>query len=805
MANNTNNITLPDGTTIAVPAWASESTMDQVVNYMASTNKVDQKFLTLMKGLGTDVTGLQKSIANLVVGVNDNTDASKNASKNNLDIVSGVKGAAKGIMKASSFFGNTEKPISSMVDATSSLVSSFKTLDPKFLAKIIPAGGKLAKGLDKFGGVADVAADAILASAGWNAAKFEQFAEAQKKAIDAGAIFYSSGNQFDLLYSNSINAGVTYQAMLDTIGNFGGTMTSLGGSVSAGTVNFIDMFDNLNDMANDFGDLGLTSKDMMNQYAEYIESSRLIGQLDNATANRGKKLNDSFIKLQIESEGLASLTALSKSDAMRRQLAAVSEPLAALGISTLQDKGLPGHAEVARGIISTLGLIAPDAPVFQKVLDAVSQELAETSNDISQFNLGRRFVDDQGFRSAIEDGMPGFIDNINGLVQAGNVDATKAGDIILKSFASYDQDRRVSAGTQAGSALKYILDFQTASRQLNLNMGNWIEKSIEEREAYLKDMAGKMDTAGKSVETINNFTTDFLQLQNKMTLPMDKTMEVFNDITSALVSGSARIQEFFGTAPADDGFGNYKEPAYVQPSLEGGVSEFSQDRYNTPNPTTSPTDTSNSSVQPPSPTGNTNEKSAAAPVIAAPSTSTTTGTAAANASTATGTATAAVIKPAVTLNQNVFGNLVNGKPEGPITYNGKSINPEDPDYDTASTALINSKQGATPRKHGGEVKNGQPYIVGDQLGMSNAELFVPESSGQIISNDMLKTMINNISNTDLTSQPNSTIINDLQEEYDSLIQAKIHTIATMKSLAEAVKLFNSSVNRKSKIDLTNSA
>ena len=803
MASKTNNITLPDGSTIAVPAWASESTMDQVVNYMAATNKVDQKFLTLMKGLGADVTGLQRSISSLVVGVNENTDASKNASKNNLDVAAGIKGAARGIMKASSFFGNTEKPISSMVDATSSLVSSFKTLDPEFLGKIIPAGGKLSKSLDKFGGVADVAADAILAYAGWNAAKFEQFADAQKKAIDAGAIFYSSGEQFDLLYSNSIDAGVTYNAMLDTIGNFGGTMTALGGNVSAGTVNFVDMFDNLNVMANDFGDLGLSSKDMMNQYAEYIESSRLIGQLDNATANRGEKLNNSFIKLQIESEGLASLTSLSKSEAMRRQLAAISEPLSALGISTLQDKGLPGNAEVARGIISTLGLIAPDAPVFQKVLDAVSQELAETSQDISQFNLGRRFVDDPGLRSAIEAGMPGFIDNINGLVQAGNVSAETAGDIILKSFAAYDQTRRVSAGAQAGSALKYILEFQTSSRQMNLNMGSWIDMSIEEREAYLKDMAGKMDTSGQAVETINDSVTTFLQLQDTMTLPMNETAEVFSDITGALKSGASRIQEFFGTAPADNGFGNYTNNGTTadgslyssgnQPlgrydtsgaftltplTTESGVSEFSQDPNNTPN-----TDTS--AAVPPAPATLSTEKSAAGPTIENNTTQQTT-------------------------IQQVSGTLEMGQPVGPITFNGTIVNPTDANYGEASRALIESKRpisaaDGTPRKNGGPVTKGQPYIVGDQLGITNAELFVPETNGQIINNDNLKTMINNISNTDLTTQSSDSIINNLQDEYDSLIQSKIHTIATMNSLVEAVKLFNSSVNRKSKIDLTNSA
>jgi hypothetical protein len=41
-------------------------------------------------------------------------------------------------------------------------------------------------------------------------------------------------------------------------------------------------------------------------------------------------------------------------------------------------------------------------------------------------------------------------------------------------------------------------------------------------------------------------------------------------------------------------------------------------------------------------------------------------------------------------------------------------------------------------KNGGRANAGQPYIVGDQLGMNTAELFVPDQSGTIVSNKDLK-------------------------------------------------------------------
>ena len=209
MANKVSNIILPDGTTVTVPAWASESTMEQVVNYMAATNKVDQKFLTLMKGLGSDVQGLQQSISELVQNVNKNTENVKEAKEEDVNLAKGITGVAKSVMKVSGFFGDTRAPLSGMVNAVGSAVDSVKNSTPA-IRRVIGSTGELSEGLQFFGSALDVGIDAVLAYAGWNAAKLEQFAEAQSRIIDAGAIFYSSGEQFDMLYSSSLDAGVPY-------------------------------------------------------------------------------------------------------------------------------------------------------------------------------------------------------------------------------------------------------------------------------------------------------------------------------------------------------------------------------------------------------------------------------------------------------------------------------------------------------------------------------------------------------------------------------------------------------------------
>ena len=56
------------------------------------------------------------------------------------------------------------------------------------------------------------------------------------------------------------------------------------------------------------------------------------------------------------------------------------------------------------------------------------------------------------------------------------------------------------------------------------------------------------------------------------------------------------------------------------------------------------------------------------------------------------TASTTATKPATTTsNQSVSGTLKMGKADGPITYNGKTVNPGDPEYATAEQALIRAQ------------------------------------------------------------------------------------------------------------------
>ena len=824
MAKKVSNIPLPDGSNITVPTWASESTMEQVVNYMAAANKVDQKFLTLMKGVGADVNVLQKSIANVVQPIKQNAKNDVEAKKDDIDLARGVKGTARALMKASSFFGKTDAPLSGMVGAAEQLTDNFKSAMPGFLGRYVKEGGRMSSALSYFGSAADVAADAVLAFAGWNAAKLEQFADAQKKMIDAGAIYYSSGDQFDLLYSNSLDAGVTYNAMIDTVSQFGSTMTGIGGSVSAGTVDFVEMFDNLNETADAFGDLGLSSKEMMGQYAEFLEYSRLTGTLNRGLANNGEKLNQAFINLQIESTGLANLTALSKSEAMRRQMDALTQPLVVLGASSLEERGFPGSAEVVRGITARLGLIAPDNEIFQQLLDGFAQEVAETT-DPANFDIAKRL--DPNLRGAIMQITPNLIDNLNNMVRAGTVSAEEAGDTLFKTLMDADMNTIMSAGAQTGSTLKLMTEFQAALYKYNLDFAAYNSMSTEEREKYRKDLEGKMETSGRSVQMMNDVTETFLQVQDAMTLPLQSTYEVFDDLTNVLENSASRVKQFFGI-DAGDGFGDYMDENYQREAF-GHLPPGQMSTYTPPSSTTSQ---SNSSTQTATNTPGVSRipdpelrkrAEAARNDLNDPS--------------IRGRMTESeILNNQMIIKQDIEFNAEVGS-MSPVLDDDRNIipitaaqvwdtikdmrnaQPRGSDERTRLSNLMNQINKSTTtddeaaeilrqarnRRMGGPVEPNKPYIVGDQLGMGNAELFVPETAGNIVNNRDLNTMISNlVSGQDLTSGDNGAIIEELKQEYLSLIESKTQTVQVMASLREAIRLFNDNKNRKAKIDIINS-
>ena len=318
----TTNITLPDGSIIQVPAWATETTLVTMAQQVQRTNVLTSEMLDGVKEMAELDNEIITAIKNTVEATKTNAETNKAQSEGNM-----VIGAVGAIKDTASFFGDAEKPMSSMVGAVKELTDKMSGPGGKKgltkLAEKFPAIGTF---FEKFGGSLNVVTDVALAWAGWNAAKFEQFAEVQQKMIDSGSIFYASASEFDKLYEQSFKSGVTYNAFADTVSNYGATMTALGGNVSRGSKRFLGMYKQLNEVTDSMGDLGMQNTELMNQYAAYLEMARLTGQVDQRTmAEKGRELGQSFTNLVVESTALASLTKLSRNEALATQLAALSD------------------------------------------------------------------------------------------------------------------------------------------------------------------------------------------------------------------------------------------------------------------------------------------------------------------------------------------------------------------------------------------------------------------------------------------------------------------------------------------------
>lgn len=562
-----NNIPLPDGTSIELPAWASESTLLAMAKQIQRTNIISDTMLDGVKELKEVDSEVLASVKAVVSAAGTNSESTEKNQKTFLERTTGAAGA---INTAATFFGNAEKPLTSMVGAVDSLAGKLKG----------PSGGgglkslmEKSKGLSgfftKFGGTMSTVTDVALAWVGWNAAKFEQFAEVQKKMIDSGAIFYSSAAEFDNLYDDSMKAGITYNAFSDTITNFGGTMTALGSDVSGGSKKFLSMFKKLSDATDTLGDLGLSNQELMNQYAAYIETQRLTGAIDMKVAGMGTKLDKGFQDLVVESTAMASLTSLTRSDALQRQMAAISGTFEMAGLQGLRDNGKNEQASAAKHILQQLSLIADQGAggeMIQQLASALGEKLFQYTGNIENFEFDSNLTPET--RAAFTKVMgEDFFGNIERMIQTGEMNGEQAGNYILQSFTKMNMDKMANAGAVDNSILQAIAQLQASGVLIKKNFGKYAELSADEIEALNKKTRTKLTASGSTVQAMNDASKMFLRAQNAITWDLNQLSVKIETVSNWFNDNSETIKKkstnFFNTAITETEIGTTPIPKEV--------------------------------------------------------------------------------------------------------------------------------------------------------------------------------------------------------------------------------------------------
>jgi len=892
------------GMEVQVPQWASEETMNRVVSYMSAENKTSKDLNKMMSKVGGNVNDLQKEISGLLTATQkDNVQDQQQEKKSERFSTLLVKNS-EGLMKTATFFGNTEKPLSAIVSAGGSLVKG---------AKDSSGGLKLFDGLMKSGSLwsnalgtaGNIAVDAMLAYAGWNAAKIEQFAGAQSKIIDAGVVYNGGAAAFDELRKNTLSTGVSYTSLIDNVHNFGEGMLGLGGTMSEGVLQFTRFYQALDETAGNFGDLGLSSKDMQSQYGEFIHYARRTGMINSDLNNSAEDVNRSFIDLQIEAGTVASLTSLTRNEAMRRQLGAFDEFGEAAAMS-LEDLGLSNKADTLKAITKNVGLLAPDDEHMQVLLDAFQQEAFEKSKtgDFTSFDLSGRMQEMmKGSEAALANVYPNFVEGIEAMMQTGEASNDDVRDFIFNALNTADTTRfstfNAAADTISGQTQRLAANAIVLKRKFG-NLGNPEEFAKEKA-----NMKKNLKEAGKVTMEMNNMTRRFLEVQETLTMDMETVANIFNgvydlfgktsnkmtslaalseseqetnnfggkigvdmqDATIAVTGGVAYRPQYESAADEEGDTAKVKEAkkanrsvGYItEEDIEGltqienvenslmqlnslapemrrrmlnAMKEFDEKYKDTD---TKMTVTTGSTLKQTGDKDTWANNSMGASILILQGDQIVT-----NDDTGMYSKELASI-----LNNN---NLINDTGAGtgqivPQEAKSQTIN----NFKSGDTGGHLTIQPAETRKHGGPVDAGNPYIVGDQLGLNTAELFVPNTDGTILSNKETKSMNqetihgkspdrtissnieimqalmpeiaksmemmpgnspvrskilemiqNNLTNPDISRKINNS------QELTEIINSKRHTIEALVQLRTIVKRLNKKYNLDIDIDMMNS-
>jgi hypothetical protein len=551
MAENIYNITLPDGTTVSLPAWATDETLRRLVAETSASKKLDEKLLKVLSGIVHETGSIDNILRDL-----KNTTQRETKKREILDrkTQKSVGRFTTSAIRAAKGMGDTSKPLSSSLDMMKgSIETLFKDMDSgstKTGKSLSRHASKTMKMYSAFGKATGLAVSAIL---GLNAKKFEQFEESQKRMIDAGAAFLENDTAFHDLYKKSIQAGVSYDTFTQLVQQSGTALLSLGDGVSSGQVRFLSMFKDLNDGADKFGDFGLRSADMMQEFAEYVEMERLKGTVGDAKTEAGqKKLRDGFADLMFETTALANLTGIKS----KEQRAALRDALQDDHYAVMLGKMTDEQQTSANRVTEIYGTKKDKNPLAKLFYD-FNQQLVKHGGDtdraysvlVTQKYSSGSFKDGAAIQLLSQMKEGGYIDRIKDNGATGTVEA-------FTDFLKNNKDRLQLGTAGAGVAHETNILFAHGD-QLLKQTAKLTELTLDElgktKGLDTPDTEGigqKLGQSGSIVATMNNFEIMLNELQEKVLMPLDKTAESLYSLSGALrmfvdVALSASIKSRF--------------------------------------------------------------------------------------------------------------------------------------------------------------------------------------------------------------------------------------------------------------------
>jgi len=533
MAKN-NNIRLPDGTTVSVPAWASENTLKALLGQLKVGSRFYKSLTDLIARGDYDASKLSQAIQKNSKAQQDSDNRENKAEKRSRENF--AKTIAKATNDIVGEFSNTDKPLTTLTKNLEQLTSGVANATGSMLGKsktLMKMAGPYMETAGKVGGAMT---DALFAYAGFQAGRVEQFAKAQENMINAGAIFHDASFDFHSLYKKSVQGGISYQKFTELVQQHGVGMQILGDGVSTGSKTFIEFFKNINKAGDQFGDWGLSNENMAEVYADYINVARLTGTITRGMTDVMDKSKVGFTELMNETSALSSLTGQSRDKIIRDRFSALSDPAAAAGILQLRDAGMHKQADAAEAVLSQIAL-AGDAlgQPGVELANAINKTLQMKSDDIKNFDIQDVLNQTSPeLIGAFNQMAPGFIDSINTAIKTGSTSGNLS-TFILDQWSVMKANIDASMQTQLDGPAALIYSIEQGQIALNRDYSNVLGLSATEFAAIVKQSENNLKTSGTAVVALNDMTATYLQAMEWLTWNLDDTSSLAKDFSGMLL------------------------------------------------------------------------------------------------------------------------------------------------------------------------------------------------------------------------------------------------------------------------------
>lgn len=521
------------GENVPIPEWATETTLTQLRAILDRNNMARDVLLKGINNQADDIRNLAKGV-NTLGKIDAETDYERSQK-----VSSTIRGVTNTFVRTAQRFGDTSKPLSSMVEMTGDVVKGLGDLSDssgasaKMMNSIKERNMKMFSGLANVGGVVGTVG---LAYAGFLAAKTEQFAEAQGNMIDSGAIFMDTAQRFQEIRELSYSAGVSYGAMTKTIGQFGKGIQSLGDGVSSGSVQFARQFQILNNENDKFGDFGQTNQQMLEGFAEFVDASRMSGNMDKLLANGGAGLRASYQQMMLENSALAAATAFNRKQLVQAEIQTMTDIDFAGANAKIRKTVGDGAADNMKNMMAafkTMASAEADAGgIGAKFGNRLVQALIDMQMDIAGGDTNASFGQyDTDLRSILNGALANseeFIAQIENDARSGVVqDKT----YYLKMFADLEANNEDTAFVNAemGKDINLLRESINVMVQSNQKLANMTEKEIADNQ---KATAANLDSTGALTEAVNTAGAALLKAQDALTPNMadfSKTIKNFVD------------------------------------------------------------------------------------------------------------------------------------------------------------------------------------------------------------------------------------------------------------------------------------